>query len=240
MTKEEYEVLKEINREHATEIENRISDGYKQSVRANIADGFSSFLFVLGYIIFITLFQNMITLGNSGKRKYSWNWLIALSGLNILSFLYIGEQSRFEKYRKKELEKAELPEFFEEYRKGYERVKNLTQKQLDSFKAKNIFTVEQIPNKNFVPLGFVFGSSIRSKNATTDIGQFFKRVRGGKLRAYKALMDDTRSNAIDALIKNAVRKYENFDAICNIRFATSDVSSGASEILIYGTVIKFI
>ncbi len=53
-------------------------------------------------------------------------------------------------------------------------------------------------------------------------------------------INETREVAIDNLIINATKDYKEFDAIINIRMSTSDVAGGASEVMVYGTVIKFI
>ena len=239
MTNEEWKQLKEINEEQFLNIEMRIKEGYKQSRRVNFADGVSVGLYYLGYAIFITLFQNMSVIALSGQRKYKNNWWISLLGFNIFFFLYFGEQWRYNKYYKKAIAAEEVPSFFKEYKEGFDRANLLTNKEIDEFKQTKLYTVDNIMDKKFEPLGMVYGSSVRSKNAFSDMGAGIKSMRGGKIKTYTKLMDETRSEAFSSLIINSTRNYKKFDAIINIRMSTSDVASGASEVLVYGTVIKF-
>lgn len=239
MKKEEWDLLKTINEEQYSIIENRIKDEYKQSKRANVADAVSLGMFWLGYVILITLFQNMTVIALSGQRKYKNNWWISLLGLNLLFFLYFGEQRRFNKYFNKAIEKEELPESYKGYKAGYDRVNALTNKEIDLIKTTMLFTTDVIPGKTFETLGMVYGSSVRSKNAITDIGSGIKSMKGGKMLAYSKLMNETRSEAFDSMITNATRRFEKFDAILNIRISTSEIAKGSSEILVYGTVIKY-
>ncbi|NQX83219.1 MAG: heavy metal-binding domain-containing protein [Mycoplasmataceae bacterium] len=237
MTNKEFKKLKEINNEQAGIIENRISEAYKQSKKANVADGLSVGLFCLGFVIGITL-QNVFVLSNSGKRHYKFNWLIALLGFNIFWFLYIGEQKRYDKYFDNSLSNVEIPLLMKEFEEGYSRVKKLTNAEIDFFRINNLYTTDRF-KKIFKPLGMVYGSSVKAKHATADIKSGIKNIKGGKLEIYTKLMSETRNDALDSLIINATRNYKDFDAICNIRMATTTITGGASEVLVYGTVIKF-
>ncbi len=128
----------------------------------------------------------------------------------------------------------------EQYLERYERVQQLNNQTIDYFKNNNLYTTSNLGDKKFISLGMVYGSSVRSKNAFSDIGAGIKSIKGGKLQVYKKLMDETREDALDNLIINATKDYKEFDAIINIRMSTSDVAGGASEVMVYGTVIKFI
>ncbi len=239
MKKEEWKLLKEINESISLNIENKIKEDYKQSKRANVADAVSVGLYWLGYGILITLFQNMAVISFSGQRKYKNNWWLSLLGLNLLFFLYFGEQRRYNKYFDKSIEEREFPDSIKEHKEGFDRVNALTTKEIETIKSKSLFTTSKINGKNLKELGIVYGSSVRSKNAFTDIGAGIKSMRGGKMKAYTKLMNETRSEAFDSLIINTTRSYEKFDAIINIRITTSDVANGSSEILVYGTAVKF-
>ncbi len=240
MNKEEREILWKVNEQHAQIIDNRIKEKYQESKRVRIANGISVFLMYLGYGILITLFQNLSVLALSGQRKYGNLWWISLLGLNPLFFCFIGEQTRFNKHYEDEWEKTEVPADMKQYLTGYERVKALTEKEIDAFKNNNLYTTDNLGAQKFEVLGMVYGSSVRSKNAFSDIGAGIKSIKGGKLQAYKKLMDETREDGLDNLIVNATRDFEAFDAIINIRMSTSDVAGGASEVMVYGTVVKFI
>lgn len=80
------------------------------------------------------------------------------------------------------------------------------------------------------------GSTVRARNVGRDIGAVFKNFVGGEIRQYTRLMSSAREEAIDRMIADADRM--GADAIINVRFMTSAVMQGASEILAYGTAVK--
>ena len=64
----------------------------------------------------------------------------------------------------------------------------------------------------------------------------FKNIVGGELKAYTELLQDSRKQATDRMIKQANQLGAN--AIVNVRFATSSVAQGAAELYVYGTAVK--
>jgi len=62
-----------------------------------------------------------------------------------------------------------------------------------------------------------------------------KNIVGGELRGYTELLEDARGQATDRMIEQARAMGAN--AIVNIRFSTSSVSQGASELYVYGTAV---
>ena len=80
------------------------------------------------------------------------------------------------------------------------------------------------------------GSTVRARNVGRDIGAVFKNFVGGDIGQYTRLMSSAREEAIDRMIADADRM--GADAIINVRFMTSAVMQGASEILAYGTAVK--
>ena len=85
-------------------------------------------------------------------------------------------------------------------------------------------------------LGLVKGNTIRAKNVFRDIVAGLKSIVGGELKDYTQMMTDAREQAIDRMTKDAEDLGAN--AIVNIRFASSDIMSTASETLVYGTAVK--
>ncbi len=80
------------------------------------------------------------------------------------------------------------------------------------------------------------GSTVRARHIGRDITAVFKSVVGGEIRAYTELMADAREDAIDRMVSDAARL--GADAIINVRFMTSMVMQGSSEILAYGTAVR--
>lgn len=97
-------------------------------------------------------------------------------------------------------------------------------------------TLESVPGKEIVEhLGIVQGSTVRAKHIGRDIAASLKNIVGGELRGYSELLRESRDEAIDRMIEQATAKGAN--AVINIRFATSSVAQGASEILAYGSAV---
>ncbi len=85
-------------------------------------------------------------------------------------------------------------------------------------------------------LGLVKGNTIRAKNLGHDIGATLKNLVGGEIKSYTDMITDAREEAIERMTEEA-KKLE-ADAIINVRFTTSQLMSGAAEILAYGTAVK--
>jgi uncharacterized protein YbjQ (UPF0145 family) len=63
-----------------------------------------------------------------------------------------------------------------------------------------------------------------------------KNMVGGELKGYTELLQDSRQQATDRMIEQAEQLGAN--AIVNVRFATSSVAQGASELYVYGTAVR--
>ena len=85
-------------------------------------------------------------------------------------------------------------------------------------------------------LGLVKGNTVRAKNAGRDFIQNIRNFFGGELKSYSGLMTDAREQALERMENEAEEK--GADAVVNVRFVTSQVTRGASEILAYGTAVK--
>lgn len=99
-----------------------------------------------------------------------------------------------------------------------------------------ILTIDSIPGKEIEALGLVKGSTVQSKNMFKDMGQGFKSMVGGELKSYTKMMNESREIATQRMIEEA--QGMGADAIIGVRFATSSVLQGASEIMAFGTAVK--
>tara|TARA_B100000029_G_C16955828_1_gene734363 strand:- start:12 stop:326 length:315 start_codon:yes stop_codon:yes gene_type:complete len=100
-----------------------------------------------------------------------------------------------------------------------------------------ITTSENIPNKEITDiLGIARGSTVRARNLGRDIFAVLKNVVGGEIEEYTKLQADAREQALERMIADAISL--DADAVINIRFSTSLIMQGASEILVYGTAVK--
>jgi len=98
-------------------------------------------------------------------------------------------------------------------------------------------TTETIAGKTILEtLGIARGSTVRSRNIGRDIFASLKNIVGGEIEAYTKLQADAREQALQRMIEDA--KNMGADAIVSVRFTTSVVTQGASEILAFGTAVK--
>ena len=84
-------------------------------------------------------------------------------------------------------------------------------------------------------LGIVRGSTIRSRHVGRDIMALFRNLVGGEIHEYVKLLGEAREQAIDRMVDEAEQQGAN--AIVGVRFATSEVMSGAAELMVYGTAV---
>ena len=97
-------------------------------------------------------------------------------------------------------------------------------------------TLEMVPGRRIVQhLGIVQGSTVRAKHIGKDIMAGLKNIVGGELRGYSELLSEARQEALERMVEQADAKGAN--AVMNVRFATSSVAQGASEILAYGSAV---
>jgi uncharacterized protein YbjQ (UPF0145 family) len=100
-----------------------------------------------------------------------------------------------------------------------------------------IVSTEFIPGREVSEtLGIARGSTVRARNIGRDIFAGLKNIVGGEISEYTKLLADSREQAIERMISDAKRL--GADAIVNVRFMTSAVMAGASEMLAYGTAVK--
>jgi len=97
-------------------------------------------------------------------------------------------------------------------------------------------------NTEFIPgytiirhLGLVYGSTVRAKHLGRDLMAGLKNLVGGELAGYTELLNESRQEALDRMKQQAQAIGAN--AVINVRFSTSNITSGASELLAYGTAV---
>lgn len=96
--------------------------------------------------------------------------------------------------------------------------------------------LETVPGREIVAWkGLVQGNTVRAKHVGRDIMAGLKNIVGGELRGYTELLEDARSQAMERMVNQARSLGAN--AVVNVRFSTSSVSQGASELYVYGTAV---
>lgn len=97
--------------------------------------------------------------------------------------------------------------------------------------------LETVPGKAITAhYGLVSGNTVRAKHVGRDIAASFKNIVGGELKGYTELLEDSRKEATNRMAEQAQALGAN--AVINIRFSTSAVAQGASELYVYGTAVS--
>ncbi|EHU4956788.1 heavy metal-binding domain-containing protein [Vibrio parahaemolyticus] len=100
-------------------------------------------------------------------------------------------------------------------------------------------TTDTIPGKEIAEVrGVVTGNVVQSKHIGRDLMAGLKSIVGGEIRGYTEMMTEARDIAIQRLVEQANQK--GADAIVGIRFTTSSIVDGSSEILAFGTAVKLV
>jgi|TARA_B100001971_G_scaffold196795_1_gene204924 uncharacterized protein YbjQ (UPF0145 family) len=100
-----------------------------------------------------------------------------------------------------------------------------------------VTTGNEVPEKKIIKvLGVVKGSTVRARNIGRDIGAGFKNFIGGEIKTYTEMTSNARDEAYNRMVNQAITL--GADAIIGVRFMTSMVMQGASEMLAYGTAVK--
>lgn len=96
---------------------------------------------------------------------------------------------------------------------------------------------ETVPGRTIVEFyGVVTGNTVRAKHLGRDIMAGLKNIVGGELVGYTELLQDSRQEAMDRMIRQAESMGAN--AVVNVRFATSSIAQGAAELFAYGTAVR--
>jgi uncharacterized protein YbjQ (UPF0145 family) len=97
--------------------------------------------------------------------------------------------------------------------------------------------IESVPGKKIVKhFGVVSGSTVRAKHVGRDLMAGLKNIVGGELKGYTELLNEAREEATSRMAQQAQMMGAN--AVVNVRFSTSSVAQGASELYVYGTAVK--
>jgi uncharacterized protein YbjQ (UPF0145 family) len=83
--------------------------------------------------------------------------------------------------------------------------------------------------------GMTFGLVVRSRGLSGNLIASLRSLGGGEIHEYTELLEDTRRQALDRLVKNATLMGGN--AVISMRFDSSEIASTMSEIVAYGTAV---
>ena len=83
--------------------------------------------------------------------------------------------------------------------------------------------------------GQTFGLVVRSRGFSGNLIAGLRSLGGGEIHEYTELLEDTRRQALDRLVKNATLMGAN--AVISMRFDSSELAGTMSEIVAYGTAV---
>ncbi|MBR6359334.1 MAG: heavy metal-binding domain-containing protein [Lachnospiraceae bacterium] len=100
-----------------------------------------------------------------------------------------------------------------------------------------IYTIENIPGKEYNAIGLVKGAVVQSKHIGKDFMAGLKTIVGGEISGYTEMITEARNIATQRMIDEATAL--GADAVVGVRYGSSSIMDGAAEVLAYGTAVKF-
>ena len=105
-----------------------------------------------------------------------------------------------------------------------------------SVSAQMVTTAFELPGYRVAQnLGVVRGIIVRSRSIVANIGAGLQTLVGGNIKAWTQLCEETRADAFEIMIQHASELGAN--AIIGARYDATEVMSGATEVLAYGTAV---
>lgn len=85
-------------------------------------------------------------------------------------------------------------------------------------------------------LGVVRGIMVRSRSIFGTVGGSLQTIFGGNISLFTNLCETTRNEAFELMLKHAAERGAN--AVIGIRYDATELMSGVSEVLCYGTAVQ--
>jgi uncharacterized protein YbjQ (UPF0145 family) len=102
-------------------------------------------------------------------------------------------------------------------------------------KSMTTTTFELNGYKVVTPLGVIRGIVVRSRSLLGTIGGMLHTIVGGNITLFTELCERTRGEAFDMMVAHAEELGTN--AVVGIRYDATELMSGVSEVLCYGTAV---
>lgn len=101
-----------------------------------------------------------------------------------------------------------------------------------------LLSINYIPGKEIEALGMVKGTVVQTKNIGRDFMAGMKTLVGGEIVGYTEMLNEARQIAVKRMVDEA--KELGADAVIDINYGSSQVMSGAAEVIAYGTAVKIL
>jgi len=84
-------------------------------------------------------------------------------------------------------------------------------------------------------LGVVTGITVRSRSLFGTLGAALETIRGGNIRRFTELCNQTRLEAFELMLEHAEQHGAN--AVLAIRYDATEIMQGVTEVVCYGTAV---
>lgn len=101
-----------------------------------------------------------------------------------------------------------------------------------------LVSIDYIPDTKIEALGMVKGTIVQTKNIGRDFMASMKTLVGGEIVGYTEMLNEARQIAVKRMVDEA--KELGADAVIGVKYGSSQVMSGAAEVIAYGTAVKII
>ena len=101
-----------------------------------------------------------------------------------------------------------------------------------------LLSINYIPGKEIEALGMVKGTVVQTKNIGRDFMAGMKTLVGGEIVGYTEMLNEARQIAVKRMVDEA--KELGADAVIGVKYGSSQVMTGAAEIIAYGTAVKVV
>lgn len=100
-----------------------------------------------------------------------------------------------------------------------------------------LLTIDYVPGMEIEALGIVKGTVVQTKNVGKDFMAGMKTLVGGEIVGYTEMLNEARQIATKRMVDEA--KAMDADAVIGLKYGSSQVMSGATEVIAYGTAVKY-
>ena len=101
-----------------------------------------------------------------------------------------------------------------------------------------LLSINYIPGAEIEALGIVKGTVVQTKNIGRDFMAGMKTLVGGEIVGYTEMLNEARQIAVKRMVDEA--KELGADAVIDVKYGSSQVMSGAAEVIAYGTAVKIL
>ncbi len=101
-----------------------------------------------------------------------------------------------------------------------------------------LLSINYIPGAEIEALGMVKGTVVQTKNIGRDFMAGMKTLVGGEIVGYTEMLNEARQIAVKRMVDEA--KDLGADAVIDVKYGSSQVMSGAAEVIAYGTAVKIL